>query len=51
MPEEKTPEKPAKPEDDLLDTEIDEKKLKDDLRAMLRARPLPMRKRKDTPEN
>ena len=49
MTNEKTPEKPAqpKPEDDPLDIEIDEEKLKDDLRVMLRARPLPMKKRKD----
>ncbi len=50
MTDEKTPEKPAKPEpeDDLLDIEIDEKKLEDDLRVMLKARPLPMKKRKYT---
>ncbi|MGA3054194.1 MAG: hypothetical protein ABSD63_08305 [Candidatus Korobacteraceae bacterium] len=53
MPNEKTPEKPAKPksEDDPLDTETDEKKFEDDLRVMLKARPLPMKKRKGTSGN
>ena len=41
MPEEKTPEKPAKPDDDFLDADIDETILEDDLRVILGARPLP----------
>jgi len=45
MTKEKKPEKPAKPEDDLLDTEIDETKLEDDLRVILGARPLPFAER------
>jgi len=45
MTDEKTPEKPAKPEDDLLDAEIDETKLEDDLRVILRAQPLPFAER------
>ena len=39
------PEKPAKPEDDLLDAEIDEQKFEDDLQVILQARPLPFAER------
>jgi hypothetical protein len=45
MPDKKTPEKPAKPEDDLLDAEIDEQKFEDDLQVILQARPLPFAER------